>query len=195
MLVRLSAGDDEARGELLRVAQDRLIRMTAKMKGDFAVVGRWEQTEDVYQNASMRLHHALADAEVHDPRHFFRLAALQIRRELLDLCRRHRGVQGAAANHATAMPRGDASSPPAWEAGDPNAEDDLDAWSDFHAAVDSLPDREREIVELLWYHEMPQEEAAGVLGTSTRTVKRLWRSARLMLHERLGESADATLAR
>jgi DNA-directed RNA polymerase specialized sigma24 family protein len=38
---------------------------------------------------------------------------------------------------------------------------------------------------LLFIHEMTQEEAAGVLGVSLRTVKRRWLAARLRLGELL----------
>ena len=73
---RLSDGDDFARGELLNIACDRLTRITRRILQDFPGVARWEQTDDVFQNASLRLYQAMADVELQDPRHFFRLAAL-----------------------------------------------------------------------------------------------------------------------
>ncbi len=52
---RLNAGDAQVRGELINVAFVRLQRMAKKMKHDFDRVGRWEQTDDILQNASLRL--------------------------------------------------------------------------------------------------------------------------------------------
>jgi RNA polymerase sigma-70 factor (ECF subfamily) len=47
--------------------------------------------------------------------------------------------------------------------------------------VDSLPDEEREVVQLLWYEGLRQPEAAVVLGISLATLKRRWQVARLRL--------------
>ncbi len=62
-------------------------------------------------------------------------------------------------------------------------------WSEFHEWVDSLPDDEREVFDLLWYQQLTQEQAAEVLGVTTRTIRRRWQDARLKLCKaRLGES-------
>ena len=192
----LRAGDPSVRGELLNLTQDRLLRLTAKMKRDFRGVGRWEQTEDIYQNAAMRLHQALSDTVVQDTRHFFRLAALQIRRELIDMCRHHRGPHGHGRHHATQG--GDDDGEQRDIAIDPGGRSqnpaDLHAWTDFHQCVEDLPAKEREVFELLWYHELKQDEAAELLDVSTRSIKRTWRSARLMLHDRLSDSSSQSIA-
>lgn len=196
-LVMLREGDTAVRGELLNLTQDRLLRLTAKMKRDFRGVGRWEQTEDVFQNASMRLYQAMSSTSVQDARHFFRLAALQIRRELIDMCRHYRGPQGHGAHHATQMRQSDEQGQPpvAHDPGDrTQTPADLQAWSDFHECVEGLPEREREVFELLWYHELKQDEAAELLGVSTRSIKRLWRGARLMLHDRLSDATCQSIA-
>ncbi len=77
------------------------MHITSKILRDFPDVHRWEQTADVYQNASLRLYKALADVKLNDARHFYRLAAMQIRRELIDLARHYRGPQGMGAHHQT----------------------------------------------------------------------------------------------
>ena len=190
---RLNAGEQQVRGELIEIAFERLQRMARKMKHDFDRLGRWEQTDDIVQNASLRLFEALKDVQISDVRHFYRLAALQIRRELIDLCRHYHGPLGLGANHHTQKPAaaGEASSPPivydrAEVSADPRH---MQEWGEFHQSVGDLPDKEREVFELLWYHELTQDEAADLLGISTRQVKRIWRSAKLFLHDRLkGES-------
>jgi RNA polymerase sigma-70 factor (ECF subfamily) len=84
---RLRAGDESARGELLNCACERLTRLTRKMLKSFPRLKRWEQTDDVFQNAALRLHRALGEVRPPTAADFFRLAALNIRRELLDLAK------------------------------------------------------------------------------------------------------------
>ncbi len=61
----------------------------------------------------------------------------------------------------------------------------LAEWAEFHQRVETLPLELREVVDLLWYQELTQDEAAELLGTSSKTVSRRWREARLMLAEAL----------
>jgi RNA polymerase sigma-70 factor (ECF subfamily) len=121
-------------------------------------------------------------------RDFFRLAALNIRRELLDLARHHYGPLGQAARHASSSGVSSASSDDSGAAGPADLSRDpsrLAAWSEFHQQIEALPDEEREVFDLLWYQGLSQAEAAFVLEVSERTVKRRWQTARLRLHEAL----------
>jgi RNA polymerase sigma-70 factor (ECF subfamily) len=185
-LERLQRGDAAAREALLQCACDRLRRLTKKMLKDFPSVRRWEETADVQQDAAVRLWRALETSRPTSVRHFFRLAALQIRRELLDLARRHTGPEGTGAHHAS-VPAGEAESgreAPGYDKADSAAgPDQLALWSEFHAQVEQLPEEEKEVFDLLWYQGLPQAEAAAVLGISERTLKRRWQAARLRLHE------------
>ncbi|MEM6688056.1 MAG: sigma-70 family RNA polymerase sigma factor, partial [Planctomycetota bacterium] len=186
--------DSSVRGELLNLTQERLLRLTSKMKQNFRGVGRWEQTEDVYQNAAMRLYQAIHECPVQDLKHYYRLAALQIRRELLDMCRHYRGPMGQGANHATQMKSDSRPAAVDVQAAPQGAEStDMSAWSEFHQAVEELPQAERDVFEMTWYHDLKQDEIAKVLDVSTRTVKRLWRSARLLLHESLSDQAGQSV--
>jgi RNA polymerase sigma factor (sigma-70 family) len=57
--------------------------------------------------------------------------------------------------------------------------------------VEALPDKEREIFDLLWYQGLSQSEAADALEVDLRTIKRRWRSARIMIYEALdGQSPE-----
>jgi RNA polymerase sigma-70 factor (ECF subfamily) len=187
-LDRLQAGDDSSRHELIRCAAGRLECLTHKMLRNWQRVHRWEQTDDVLQNALMRLYRALSEAKPAQAIDFFRLAALQIRRELRDLVKHHYGPRGIGANHATAawkVATGDGDCP--WPGIEPQGADEdpasLAAWGEFHAQIGRLPDEEREAFDLLWYGGLSQEEAAALLGVSLRTVKRRWAAARLRLSE------------
>ena len=77
---------------------ERLQTLAHVMLRDYPRVKRWEETADVLQNALIRLHRALQTVIPPSPRDFFRLATLQIRRELVDLARHYYGPEGIGAN-------------------------------------------------------------------------------------------------
>jgi RNA polymerase sigma-70 factor (ECF subfamily) len=191
LLDRLQAGDDAAREELINCACARLERLTHKMLRNWDRVHRWEDTGDVLQNALMRLYRSLADVRPARAVDFFRLAALNIRRELYDLARHYYGPHGEGANHVTVTwkLRTDGDLDAAMEQQYADGDDDpenLAAWAEFHEQVGRLPEEERELFDLLWYQELSQAEAAALLAVSERTVKRRWASARLRLFQALG---------
>jgi RNA polymerase sigma-70 factor (ECF subfamily) len=184
LLERLQAGDERARGELLGHAAERLRHLSRKMLRRFPRLRRWEQTDDVLQNATLRLHRALAEASPESPRHFYNLAALQVRRELLDMSRHHFGPLGQAAHHHS-EDGGEEGGPLAEEPDGAEEPATLEGWARFHEQVEALPEPEREAFNLLWYEGLTQEQAAEVLGVGLRTVKRRWQKARLLLYEAL----------
>ena len=173
-------GDKEAKSLLVDHACERLLKLTRKMFRGFPGLRRWEQTDDVFQNSLIRLHRALATVQVESVRHFFNLAAEQVRRELLDLKKRHYGVYGKARNHHTDhQPSDDAGGSLSKSFEEP---DDLDRWAEFHAGVESLPEELREVANLLYYEGLSQDEASEVLGISIRTLKRRWHDTKQRLH-------------
>ncbi len=185
---RLNAGDAEARKELLNCACDRLTRLARKMLRGFQRVKRWEATDDVMQNALLRLYRTLAEVQPATSMEFYRLAATNIRRELLDLAKHYYGPHGLGANYATVegatgqVLAGMVHAPS--ETGD--SSNRLEAWAAFHEQVEQLPDEDKAVFDLLWYQHLSQAEVAKLLAVSERTVKRRWASARLKLHEALG---------
>src|SRR6516225_8499543 len=106
---RLRAGDESARAALLSCACERLKRLARKMLKGYPGVARWEQGDDVAQNALIRLDRALRAVAPPTARDFFRLAAAQLRRELIDLARHYQGPRGLGAHHATRAGRGESA--------------------------------------------------------------------------------------
>ncbi|MCG6157745.1 RNA polymerase sigma factor [Rubinisphaera margarita] len=193
-IARLNAGDSLARGELLNLTCERLLRLTHHIKQSYPSVARWEQTDDILQTASMKLYEALHNVELNDARHFFRLAAKKIRETLLDLARHYQGPMGVGANHATMppTPADQSQGPSLLEAGELTCDPRRVAeWTEMHKVIESLPDESKEMFDLLWYHEMSQEEAASIIGISVRQVKRRWRDAKLLLAERMNGEAPS----
>jgi len=180
LLNKARSGSAEDRHILIHHACSRLLKLTRKMLGNFRNLKRWEQTDDVFQNALIRLHRALNEVEVLDVRHFFNLAALQIRRELLDLSKHYFGKEGCGRNLNRVM--------------DPSHTVDgqidhnygeFHEWVRFHELIEGLPEQEREILNLLFYEGFNQDEVSRFLDISLSTVKRRWLSARLKLAELL----------
>lgn len=183
-VARLAAGDLSARDGILERCGARLRLLARRMLRRFPEVHRHDDTDDVFQQAALRLHEALGDMarRGEPPRSIMALAATQVRRTLLDLARRNRGPWSHAANHDTNVD--ERGGHHVERLADPAAEP-LDRWEAFHAAVESLPDAEREVVLLAWYMGADQRSIAGVAGCSERTVRSRWRQARERLRTAL----------
>jgi RNA polymerase sigma factor (sigma-70 family) len=179
-LQRLGRGDLSARDRIIELCSDRLRDLAHRMLGRYPGVRRWEDTDDVFQNAAMRLHRALGDMQLESPRSIMALAATQLHRELIDLARRHAGPSSYAANHGTnVMPLVAADDGPnQYIDHSPSSDTNLDRWTLFHEAIAHLPDEEREVFHLVWYLGADQKTIATLLNCSERTVKYRWRSAR-----------------
>jgi RNA polymerase sigma-70 factor (ECF subfamily) len=188
LLDRLRAGDATARDELLGIVFDRLTRLARKMLRGYPGVRRWEETDDVLQNAAVRLCRTLDEIKPASVRSFINLAAVQIRRELIDLARHYNGRAGPGRPRAGRIGSDGSADPPARPEPGTDTDDParLAAWTEFHDLVEALPGEEKEIFDLLWYHGLPQAEAAALLGVTERVVRYRWRAARLKIHERLG---------
>jgi RNA polymerase sigma factor (sigma-70 family) len=179
---RLKQGDESARDALIGRAGQRLQFLTRKIFSDFQRVRKYEDTGDVLQGAYMRLLRRLKAATPTTVQEFFQIAAREIRCTLIDLARHYYGPLGAGANEeAPALVQSD-SSVVALEISDRrNEPSHLSGWTEFHQHIETLPEEERVVVDLLWYHGMTQEEAAHVLDISLSTLKRRWMTARVRL--------------
>ena len=169
-----ASGDDDAYGELIDRASDRLLKLTRKMLRNYPHLRRWEQTDDVFQNAAMRLYRSLQNLKPDSVRSFMGLATLEIRRSMIDLIRHHFGPEGAAGKHHSDV-FGDSTGDGGViknilsQNGEPES---LESWEQFHETVDQLPEEEREIFQLVWYGGLQQQESASLLEVSNRTVQR-----------------------
>lgn len=171
-LNRLRAGDEHVYEELWHLVDERLTVLTRRMKrGSYRRVGAWAQTEDIAQNARIRLLRALRASIPATVRDFFGLVNLQIRRELLDVIRKNIGRKGDRAVPVALVDGDDITD----ESIDPEI---LAMWQEFHLAVESLPTQEQEAFGLWWYQGLSHEEAGNVLGVDKSVIKRRCRVAR-----------------
>lgn len=183
-LERLRSGDESAIGDLISVAFPRLEALSRRMLATYPAVAVHEQTHDVLNQGCLRLAAALRKTIPTSKLHFQRLAARHIRFTLGDLKRHYYGPQGYGRNVAVygqwapddsvAEP---AHSPPC-QTLDPVR---LAEWTEFHRAVDELPEPHRVLFDLLYYAGMSQREAATVLGVAENTIQLRWQRARRQL--------------
>lgn len=184
---RWQQGDRAAADELLNAVGKRLELLTRKLLRGYPIVRGWAETGDVFQNSLMRLLQSLNRVRPESTRHFYNLAALHIRRELIDLARRCRNRQ---MNEPAGVGFTDDSSStekgPIATAASPGSED-FELWSRFHEAVDALPPEEREVISLTFYHGWTQAKIADLFQVDVRTVRRRWQSACSHLQKLVGE--------
>lgn len=193
ILQRLRNGDAHAREELIGWSTERMREIAHRMLRTFPSVNRWEETDDVVQNAALRLDRALRATVPENVRGLVGLAATQVRRELLDLAKKHRGPESYAANHETNYQNFDGVLRAKIDdiAAQQESEERLERWTTLHASANELPEDEREVFHLCWYLGLKQEEIARLLGCTTRTVKRRWEAAKKQLAAAMpGERPD-----
>jgi RNA polymerase sigma-70 factor (ECF subfamily) len=119
------------------------------------------QPDEVLSAVVERLLKALREARLATVRQFFDLACQHMRWELNDMARRLDKQPDAMALHDEAVP-----TPASSDTGlTPDSRRML-------AAIDGLPEAEREAFDLVRIQGLSQHEAAQVLGVSAMTVKR-----------------------
>lgn len=180
-LDRFIAGDEKAKAELIRVAKSRLIVLTRQLLRGFPDVRDHDDTTGIFNEAYLRLHTSIDEVKPTTVRQFFGLAALEIRRTLLDLIRnirgRGKGPKPTKVSIDAAGPEGQRIDPP--------AKDDLgtrlELTEALFAAIDKLPADLQEVVMLLHFQGLTQAEVGGLIGKHEDTVKKMWAKARRLL--------------
>jgi RNA polymerase sigma factor (sigma-70 family) len=174
---RWQAGDRAAADELLRRVSGRLEHLARRMLNRFPNVRSSAETADIVQGSLLRLLQTLRRVQPESTAHFFNLAAVHIRRELLDLARRFAGKGWVELDPAMAQSpdRGAVA-------------EELPRWCLFHESVEQLPAPEREVVGLVFYHGWTQAQIAALFQVDERTIRRRWVSACLTLNRLVGDT-------
>jgi RNA polymerase sigma-70 factor, ECF subfamily len=175
LLHEVKRGNKEAEGLLIPLVYRELRRIAAAYLRREARANSLQPTALVNE-AYLRLA-GIKEVDWQSRSHFFAVSATVMRRIL---------VEHARANRA--RKRGDG-----WEAvslneailPSPNRAPELIALDDALNRLAALDERQAKIVELRFFAGMSEEEAAEVLGVSSRTVKRDWRVAKAWLFKEL----------
>jgi RNA polymerase sigma-70 factor (ECF subfamily) len=132
-------------------------------------------TTDLTNEAALKLYEVLSEVQPATLTDFFRLAAQRMRWLLLDLAR---GIDRADEPVAD-QPFAD----------DPDRDSSCTSVSAtltaLYSQIEALPEKEREVVDLLYFHGLTQLETATLLGIAERTVRRHWTIAKVKLFEGL----------
>jgi RNA polymerase sigma factor (sigma-70 family) len=199
-LERAMTGDVAARQRLLELTRDRLMHHARRhLHGHHARLEPFEQTDDVVQQLYVKILQnqdrfwVNARGEpVRSLAEFFGHTSAWLRDVLCDLLRQSCGRDD---NRPAFLPLdGGASGGPRHDPGSITSEgEQVQRWTEFHEAAARLPDDLRAVFDLLWYQELPQAEAAELLGIAVPTVKLRWMKARLRVQQALGGSPFDTL--
>lgn len=175
LLARAAGGDARAADALIPLVYDELRRLAQSLLGPAAQ--RNLQPTALVHDAYLKL---IGQGEVdwQSRTHFFRVAAKQVRRVLIDQVRvRNTEKRGGGATTITV---GDG---PEFESVDPI---DVLALEEALEELARLGERQCRVVELRFFAGLSIEETARALGISERTVKEDWTFARAWLDRRLG---------
>ena len=181
LIDRLAAGDQSARNELIGRAYDKLRGLARKMLRRFPHVGDFEDSGDVLHDSLPRLMRALETVPPVSTAQFFGLVSRQMHWELLDLAKRYAGQAAPRGNPHQAGASDSSLCAPPGEPATTDSPSTLASWTEFHHAVESLPEKERDVFDLLFYQELTHAEAAALMHISESTLRRLWLSARRRL--------------
>jgi RNA polymerase sigma factor (TIGR02999 family) len=175
LLVQVGQGNQNAVNELLPRVYGQLRALAGQYFQD-------ERTDHTLQPTAL-VHEAylrLVGSEYQgweSRRHFYRVAAVAMRRILVDHARRHRAAK-----------RGEGKKLPLMEAAHAGGELDLDliALDEALSRLAALNLRKARVVELRFFAGLTTEETARALDVTTRTVERDWRLARAWLFREMG---------
>jgi len=168
-----SEGDSIARDRLAGLVYPDLRRLAgARLRGDASPT---LNPSDLVQEAFIRL----LDQETRwtNRTHFFAIAAMTIRRVLVDRARAHRARKRSGAVVRVDLGEIEAAKEP--------IQVDVIALDEALGELARMDHRQAQVVELRYFGGLSFQEIARTLQISLSTAKRDWMSARLWLHWRL----------
>jgi RNA polymerase sigma factor (TIGR02999 family) len=175
ILNAIEQGEPKAADQLLPLVYEELRKLAAhKMANEKA--GQTLQPTALVHEAWMRLV-GKENPKFENRAHFFAAAAEAMRRILIDNARRRRALRHGGGQQRVELEQADIA----------NANDD-DQLLAVHEALDKLNAfnrSEAELVKLRYFVGMTLDEAAEVLGISSRTADNYWAHARAWLFREL----------
>jgi RNA polymerase sigma-70 factor (ECF subfamily) len=193
LIDRLLLGDEQAHDELIDRAYQRLLRLARKKFKSFERVRPLADTGDVLHGSLTGLRQALRAKPPTSVVEFFSLAAKHLRWELLDLAKSIDREERPDWQHDTSGQADSSVNTPPIErvAASSDSPSVLAFWTEFHEAVEALPEMDRIVFELLHYHDVRQVEAASLLKVDERTIRRHWLAAKRRLGAFLRRAEEA----
>jgi RNA polymerase sigma-70 factor, ECF subfamily len=179
LLSQLQKGDADAASRLIPLVYNELRRLAAHYM-------RQERPDHTLQ-ATALVHEAYLklinqrSVDWQSRAHFFGIAAQLMRRILIDHARAHLREKRGGAQPVLPLDEALVFSP--------EQSSELVHLDEALERLAKLDERQSKIVELRFFGGLSNEEAAEVLGVSSKTVKRDWSLAKAWLHGELKRSA------
>lgn len=178
LLEEWSHGDQEALDKLMTLVYDELRQIARTHLAREAPDDTLRPTAVVHEACLHLLQRRKVDWE--SRAQFFSYMAEVMRRILVDHARKRQAARRGGG--ATRISLDEAIGLPAqWNP-------DLVAVDDAIRSLEAVDPRQSQIVVLRFFGGLTEEEIGAVLGVSSRTVKREWRTAKLWLHRELSPS-------
>lgn len=179
LLQRHASGSSEAFDELVALAYEELVRLARrKLRG--AHPSNTLDTVGLVHEAYLRLS-AEVDVDWQDRSHFYAVVSRAMRFVVVDHARRKLAKKRGSGERGITLD-------PERVAAEQDAEVVL-AVNDAIGQLESFNERLALIVEYRFFAGMSEEEIAGSLDVSVRTVQRDWRRARAWLQRLLADEA------
>ncbi|MDY3557029.1 RNA polymerase sigma factor [Gemmata sp. JC717] len=173
LLQRHKNGDVNAINEILECCRERFERL-ARVLLNRPGAARDLDTDDVVNEAVTRLIPVLRAKPFDSSAKFLGYAAQVMRNHLKDLASKRRPQHFPAPGSDAAGPHPGADAP---ETTDDPAK--LAEWTSIHSTIDKLPEEQRQLFDLLFYHGLAVAEASDQLDVSETTLRTHWNSAKL----------------
>lgn len=182
LLLEWRGGDESALERLMPIVYQELRKQARRcLHGERA--GHTLQTTGLVNEAYLRLVRSNR-VQWQDRAHFFAVAAQLMRRVLVDEARKRRYLKRGGDLTLVALADAQIASP--------ERHVDLIALDEALTGLARFAPRKSRVVEMRFFGGLTIEETAVVLGVSTDTVKREWRTARLWLLRALSEAGDGS---
>jgi RNA polymerase sigma-70 factor, ECF subfamily len=177
LLIELKNGDRVAEQKLIPLVYNELRRLAARqLRGEKAAQSL--QPTALVHEAYIRLT-GIRDIDWQGRTHFFAVAARLMRRILVDRARAHDACKRGGLKEFVTFDEG-------LQAAALQRSDQLMELDEALDRLEQLDPRQARVVELRFFAGLTEDETAEILGISSRTVKREWRTARAWLYSQVG---------
>jgi RNA polymerase sigma factor (sigma-70 family) len=191
VLAAHARGEPGANTLLLAACKAQIEKLARRLlRGHQEIRRGAHDTVDIVSLAWQRLAQALESVRPESEQHLMALAAMQVRRTVIDLSRKFGGPRSPVKHQLTNVVVHDSRMiERVKEAA--QASDGLDTleMALFHEEVDRLPAELRQVFELRFYLGASVVDVARMVACDPRTVKRRWKLAKDQLRARLGPQA------
>ncbi len=179
LLNLLKKGDEKSKIQIVEFSFKRFKKLAKRMIASYPLLRTKADTDDLLQNFIIRLTKAIESIVPNNSIDFFQLASVLMRNELIDMGRKLFGKDGAKKNfeQPTDPKFLDAKEPGEGPSG-------ISEWVEFHESIDTLPEEEKNVFQLVFYQGLTHEEVSSLLGISIKTVFRRWTKAKLILSDK-----------